>query len=86
MVNDKRGRHIPHAQQSVAEEHTQMILDGTKIRWHTDRVDAWQKGELVAPITIDMALTRACQYSCGFCQFIPVYFCLGLISLIYKPR
>ncbi len=67
MVNAKSGRHIPHAQQSVAEEHTQMILDGTKIRWHTDRVDAWQKGELVAPITIDMALTRACQYSCGFC-------------------
>ena len=25
------------------------------------------KRERVAPITIDMALTRACNYSCGFC-------------------
>lgn len=27
----------------------------------------WKRGERFAPITIDMALTRACQYSCGFC-------------------
>jgi MoaA/NifB/PqqE/SkfB family radical SAM enzyme len=44
-----------------------MILDGTKIQWHLDRVEAWERGEHIAPITIDMALTRACQYSCGFC-------------------
>ncbi len=67
MVKPMKGRHIPHSQQTVAEEHTEMILDGTKIAWHTDRVEAWQRGELIAPITIDMALTRACQYSCGFC-------------------
>jgi len=60
-------RHIPHSVASVADEHAEMILDGTKIQWHTDRVQAWEKGEHIAPITIDMALTRACQYSCGFC-------------------
>lgn len=48
-------------------EHTELILDGTKIAWHRDRVDAWQRGERIAPITIDMALTRACNYACHFC-------------------
>ena len=49
------------------KDHQDLILDGTKIAWHLDRVEQWQKGERVAPITIDMALTRACNYSCGFC-------------------
>jgi MoaA/NifB/PqqE/SkfB family radical SAM enzyme len=44
-----------------------LILDGTKIDWHLDRVRAWERGERIAPITIDMALTRACNYACGFC-------------------
>ena len=49
------------------KEHADLILDATKIAWHTDRVEAWKRGERIAPITIDMALTRACNYSCGFC-------------------
>ena len=48
-------------------EHTDLILDGTKLAWHKERIDAWKRGERIAPITIDMALTRACNYSCGFC-------------------
>jgi len=59
--------HIPHSQLSAADDHTQMILDGHKLPWHHDRVEAWERGERIAPITIDMALTRACNYSCGFC-------------------
>ena len=43
------------------------ILDGTKIAYHTDRVEAWEAGERIAPVTIDMALTRACQASCRGC-------------------
>jgi hypothetical protein len=41
-------------------DHTDLILDGTKMAWHLDRVRAWERGERIAPITIDMALTRAC--------------------------
>ena len=48
-------------------DHTELILDGTKLAWHLDRVRAWERGERIAPITIDMALTRACNYSCHFC-------------------
>ena len=49
------------------KDHQDLILDATKIAWHTERVEAWKRGEKIAPITIDMALTRACNYSCGFC-------------------
>ena len=49
------------------KDHTDLILDGTKIAWHSERIAAWQRGERIAPITIDMALTRACNYSCSFC-------------------
>lgn len=48
-------------------EHTDLILDGTKIAYHMDRVKAWERGERVAPITIDMALTRACNFACSYC-------------------
>jgi MoaA/NifB/PqqE/SkfB family radical SAM enzyme len=44
-----------------------LILDGTKVAWHQERVAAWLKGERIAPITIDMALTRACNYKCDYC-------------------
>ncbi len=44
-----------------------MVLDGTKILWHKDRVEAWLRGERIAPITIDMALTRSCNYRCEYC-------------------
>lgn len=56
---------------SVAGElHERLILDGTKIGWHKERVDAWMRGEKIAPITIDMALTRTCNYACKFCYAV----------------
>mgnify|MGYP003642281189 CR=1 FL=1 len=48
-------------------DHVELILDGTKIAWHQDRIDAWERGERIAPITIDMSLTRACNFACHFC-------------------
>ncbi len=44
-----------------------LILDGHKLHWHRDRVEAWLRGERIAPITIDCALTRACGYRCEYC-------------------
>jgi len=52
---------------SNMQEHLDLILDGTKIIWHQDRIQAWERGERIAPITIDMALTRACNYGCHYC-------------------
>lgn len=48
-------------------EHAELVLDGTKIAWHLDRVRAWERGERIAPVTIDMALTRACNFACEYC-------------------
>lgn len=44
-----------------------IILDGHKLAWHRERVDAWLRGERIAPITIDCSLTRACTYNCVYC-------------------
>lgn len=43
------------------------ILDGHKLNWHTERVEAWLRGEKIAPITIDCALTTHCSYRCVYC-------------------
>lgn len=50
--------------------HERLILDGTKIGWHKERIDAWLMGEKIAPITVDMALNRTCNYSCRYCYAI----------------
>ncbi len=44
-----------------------LILDGHKLSWHRERLEAWQRGEHIAPITIDCALTRRCTYRCVYC-------------------
>lgn len=44
-----------------------IILDDTKIAWHKERVEKWLKRERIAPITIDMALTRSCNMNCVYC-------------------
>src|SRR5580700_2851846 len=45
----------------------QLIIDGTKIGWYKDRVEAWAHGEKIAPVTIDYAMTRECQAACTCC-------------------
>ncbi|MBU2639912.1 MAG: radical SAM protein [Nanoarchaeota archaeon] len=45
----------------------EIVLDGHKLNWHSERVKKWLKGERIAPITIDMALTRRCNYRCVYC-------------------
>ncbi|KKS56678.1 MAG: hypothetical protein UV20_C0007G0015 [Candidatus Magasanikbacteria bacterium GW2011_GWA2_42_32] len=44
-----------------------IILDGHKLNWHKERVEKWLKGERIAPVTIDCALTRRCTYKCVYC-------------------
>ncbi len=50
-----------------ANSSSRLILDGHKLIWHRERLEAWLRGELVAPITIDCALTRHCTYRCMYC-------------------
>lgn len=44
-----------------------LILDSHKLSHHYDRVQAWEAGERIAPVSVDMALTRACSAMCSFC-------------------
>jgi MoaA/NifB/PqqE/SkfB family radical SAM enzyme len=44
-----------------------LILDGHKLHWHKERVEALMNGERIAPITIDCSLTRRCTYKCVYC-------------------
>ncbi len=45
----------------------ELILDSHKLSFHMDRIKAWENGERIAPVTVDMALTRACGSMCKFC-------------------
>lgn len=46
---------------------SKLNLDSTKLLWHQERLEAWKRGERFAPITVDMALTRKCNYNCVYC-------------------
>jgi len=44
-----------------------MNLDSHKLLHHLNRLNDWKHGKRIAPITIDIALTRACNYKCVYC-------------------
>ena len=44
-----------------------LILDSHKLSYHIDRVNAWENGDRIAPISVDMSLTRGCGAMCSFC-------------------
>ena len=44
-----------------------LIIDSHKLSYHFDRVQAWENGEKISPVSVDMALTRACGAMCSFC-------------------
>lgn len=52
---------------SIQTKEGALILDSHKLSYHTDRVSAWEAGERIAPVSVDMALTRACGAMCSFC-------------------
>lgn len=42
-------------------------LDSHKMIYHLDRVRDWLNGKRIAPITMDIALTRKCNFKCVYC-------------------
>lgn len=53
--------------ESVQTKDGALILDSHKLSYHYDRVQAWEAGERIAPVSVDMSLTRACSAMCSFC-------------------
>jgi MoaA/NifB/PqqE/SkfB family radical SAM enzyme len=54
-------------EKEIATKDGGLILDSHKLPHHFDRVQAWEAGERIAPVSVDMALTRACGAMCAFC-------------------
>ena len=60
-------QNINNQNNSIKTKDGDLILDDHKVSYHFDRVEAWENGEKIAPISVDMALTRACGAMCSFC-------------------
>jgi MoaA/NifB/PqqE/SkfB family radical SAM enzyme len=59
--------HKKALQQGIDTSSGTLILDNHKLAYHFDRVKAWEQGEKVVPVSVDMALTRSCGAMCQFC-------------------
>lgn len=44
-----------------------LILDNHKLSYHYQRFQDWIDGNKIAPVSVDMALTRSCGAMCKFC-------------------
>ena len=42
-------------------------MDGNKMLYHLDRVEAWNRGDHIAPIHIDAGLSKGCNIKCQYC-------------------
>lgn len=43
------------------------LMDGHKLLWHLDRVNDWQQGKRIAPLHIDVGLSKGCNIRCIYC-------------------
>lgn len=43
------------------------LMDGHKLTWHLDRVCDWQQGKRIAPLHIDVGLSKGCNIRCIYC-------------------
>jgi MoaA/NifB/PqqE/SkfB family radical SAM enzyme len=42
-------------------------MDGHKLYWHLDRVQDWIRGGRIAPLHIDVGLSKGCNIKCHYC-------------------
>ena len=62
------------------------IMDGHKLIWHLDRLNDWLQGKKIAPIHIDVGLSKGCNIRCEYCYGVTQgnFFKQG--ADIYFPR
>ncbi|MBP7654830.1 radical SAM protein, partial [Candidatus Dependentiae bacterium] len=44
-----------------------LLLDSHKLLWHLDRLKDWNDGKRIAPVHIDMGLSKDCNLRCLYC-------------------
>ena len=64
---NENNKNLDNINNSIKTREGDLILDSHKVSYHYDRVEAWENGEKISPISVDMALTRACGAMCSFC-------------------
>ena len=69
----KPNRYSGHTYKNKVEKYR---LDGHKLLYHLDRVRAWQEGKRIAPVHIDMGLTKFCNMGC--------IYCIGVTQIMHK--
>ena len=55
------------SQEGVQTQEGKLLLDNHKLSYHYERFQRWLDGDLIAPVSVDMALTRSCGAMCSFC-------------------
>jgi MoaA/NifB/PqqE/SkfB family radical SAM enzyme len=67
-------RVVPHAPEDYVipaldqrRKNDKFLMDGNKMLWHLDRVEAWQRKERFAPVHIDQGLSKGCNIQCHYC-------------------
>ena len=56
-------------------------MDSHKLLFHPDRVAAWQRGEIIYPIEMEIGLSGACNHRCIFCAVDYVGYTPNLLKL-----
>ena len=54
-------------QKGISTNEGTLVLDSHKLSYHHDRIVEWEAGNKIAPVSVDMALTRSCGAMCQFC-------------------
>lgn len=62
------------------------IMDGHKLYWHQDRVGNWLEGKRIAPVHIDVGLSKGCNIRCEYCFGVMQGNLYDKGSQIYFPR
>lgn len=63
------------------------LMDSHKCIWHLDRFNDWLNGKRIAPVHIDVGLTRNCNIKCHYCfGQLQGTKLAGVGPLVYFPR
>jgi len=62
------------------------VMDGHKLIWHSDRINDWLNGKKIAPIHIDVGLSKGCNIKCQYCYGVTQGNFYKKGAEIYFPR
>jgi len=51
----------------LKEEPRKFLMDGTKMAWYGDLLQDFMDGKRIAPVTLDMGISKNCNMRCIFC-------------------